>query len=452
MILRHAVVPAFLACCLLLGGASAAGHAANLLLQLAALPLIGWALWTLRYDPPAGPVRALLLLLLGLVILCLVQLIPLPPSVWTALPGREPVARGYALLGLPLPWLPLSLAPDRSVASLLWLLPAFAVLLAIVALGAFRARWIAWTVVAVTALAVGLGALQLVGGGPYLYAVTNRGAAVGFFANANHHATLLLVSIPFIFGLQAYAVRQARSRRNASAVKVLTGAAFAVVAVGLLTNLSLAGIGLCLPVTLASFLFIRPRRETALRPPLLAAAAALSIAATAVIIWGPFGNNLIGEQRENADLSRQTSFARTLDAAGEYLPFGSGVGSFLSVYRTQEPPESVTRTYMNHAHSDWLELLLETGLPGLALTALFLLWWGRRVLGIWRADEVDYLGRAAAIASATVMVHSIVDYPLRTAALSALFAACLGLMAGVRPYIARAKQQPRNARHRALEL
>ena len=450
MILRHTVAPAFLTLCLLLGGASAAGLVANLLLQLLALPLIGWALWTLRFDPPAGPVRALLLLLLGLIALCLIQLVPLPPSVWTLLPGREPVARGFALLGLPLPWLPLSLAPDRSLASLLWLLPAFATLLAVVALGAFRARWLAWTVVAVTALAVAFGALQLVGGGMYLYSVTNRGAAVGFFANANHHATLLLVSIPFIAGLQAHAARRTRSRRDASAVAVLTGAAFVVVAVGLLTNLSLAGIGLCVPVALASFLFIR-RRGMTVRPWLLGMAAALSLSAVAVIVWGPFGNNLIGEQRENADLSRRTSFARTLDAAGEYMPFGSGVGSFLSVYRTQEPPESVTRTYMNHAHSDWLEVLLETGLPGVLLAALFLLWWSRRVLAIWRADEIDYLGRAAAIASATIMVHSIVDYPLRTAALSALFAACLGLMAGVRPYTPRARQ-PHGARHRSIEL
>jgi O-antigen ligase len=450
VILRHAITPVFLGLCLLLGGASAAGITANLLLQLTALPLIGWALWTLRHDPPSGPVRGLLLLLLGLIALCLVQLIPLPPSVWTLLPGREPVARGFALLGLPLPWLPLSLAPAQSLASMIWLLPAIATLLAIVGLGAFRGRWLAWTVVGITTLAVGFGALQLVGGGTYLYAITNRGAAVGFFANANHHATLLLASIPFVAGLQAYAVRRARSRRDASAVSVLTSAAFVVIAVGLLTNLSLAGIGLCLPVALASFMFIR-KREVAVRPWVLGVGAAVSIAAVAVIVWGPFGNNLIGEQRENADLSRQTSFARTLSASAEYLPFGSGVGSFVPIYRTQEPPDSVTRTFMNHAHSDWLELLLETGVPGLLLVALFLWWWGRRVVDIWRADEVDYIGRAAAIASATMMVHSVVDYPLRTAALSVLFAACLGLMAGVRPFTPRARQ-PQNARHRSLEL
>lgn len=447
---RHAIVPVYLALCLLLGGASAAGYLANLMLQLAALPLIGWSLWNLRRDPPKGSARTVLLLLAALVLLCLVQLIPLPPAVWTALPGREPVVRGYALLRLPLPWLPLTLAPDRALASLLWLLPAIATLLAMVVLGAFRARWLAWVLVAVTAAAVVLGALQLAGGqGAYPYAITNYGAAVGFFANANHAATLLLVCIPFIIALQVNMRRRVKSRRNASAVTVLTVAAFAVLVVGLLTNLSLAGIGLCLPVALASFLAIG-RSGRSYSPWLFLIAAVLSMAAIATIVVGPFGNNLIGEQRENVETTRQVSFARTLHAAAEYFPVGSGVGSFLGVYKTQEPSYAVTRTFMNHAHSDWIELLLETGLPGIALALIFLFWWARRARAVWRADEVDLFGRAAVIASATIMVHSLVDYPLRTAALSVVFAMCLALMTGARPAAPRRRNLPSPSRHLSI--
>jgi hypothetical protein len=40
----------------------------------------------------------------------------------------------------------------------------------------------------------------------------------------------------------------------------------------------------------------------------------------------------------------------------------------------------------------------------------------------------------------------VVDYPLRTAALSAVFAACIGLMSGARPYIRRSRA-PSTARH-----
>lgn len=447
MTVRHAIVPAYIVLCLTLGGASAAGFAANLLLQLLALPLIGWGLWTMRREPPAGPVRTLLLLLTALLALCVVQLIPLPPAIWTLLPGRAPVVRGYELLGVALPWLPLTLAPERALASLLWLLPAIATLLGVAVLGAFRARWIAWSILAVAAVAVGLGALQVVGGA-YLYRVTNYGVAVGFFANANHNATLLLACIPLVAALQVSLARRAKSRRNASAVTVLTVAAFAVIVVGLLTNLSLAGIGLCVPVSLVSYLAI-VRGERPGRSWLGIAAALLSVGAIAVIVAGPFGNNLVGQQHEHREDSRQVSFARTLSAAGEYLPFGSGVGSFLQVYHTQEPPTEVTRTFMNHAHSDWIELLLETGVPGMALAGVFLWWWISRARAIWRADEIDLFGRAACVVTGTVMVHSLVDYPLRTAALSAVFAACLALMAGVRPYVRRSRMAS-SSRHMSV--
>ena len=72
--------------------------------------------------------------------------------------------------------------------------------------------------------------------------------------------------------------------------------------------------------------------------------------------------------------------------------------------------------------------MLETGVPGLILVALFLFWWGRRLVAIWRSPNVDHFARAATIASAAILAHSLVDYPLRTSAISAVFAMCLALM------------------------
>ena len=207
--IRHASVPVFLLACLLLGGASAAGFTANFILQITSLPLIGWALWTMLQERPPAQIRAPLGLLAIFVTIAVLQLVPLPPALWTLLPGRAWVVDGYRLLGIPLPWLPLTLAPDIAPSSLLWLLPAIAVLLSVVVLGAFLGRWIAATIVSVTLASVALGALQVIGGtGAYLYAITNYGVAVGFFANANHNATLLLVCIPFLAALQATLLRR----------------------------------------------------------------------------------------------------------------------------------------------------------------------------------------------------------------------------------------------------
>ena len=447
--IRHALVPAYLLACLLLGGASAAGIIANLLLQLAALPLIGWSLWSLAQSGVPRATRSPLILLALLVLVAAVQLIPLPPGVWTALPGRGPIVQGYRMLGVALPWLPLTLAPQGALASLLWLLPAIAVLLATLVLGAFRGRWIAGVIVAVTAVSVGVGALQVIGGGSaYFYTITNYGVGVGFFANGNHNATQLVVCIPFLAALQAALLRGRRSSRNASAVRLLVAGAYAVILVGLLINGSLAGIGLGVPVALVTWLVFGRQRPVVKR-----LAAALTVVATIAVLVtiavGPFGNNLFGAQVANADTSRQTSFTRTLDAAGDYLPFGSGIGTFQSIYRTKEPLSSITPTYMNHAHSDWIELLLETGLVGLAVAALFLAWWGVRMRAIWGLEEREPFAQAATIASAAILLHSLVDYPLRTAAISAVFAACVALMAGVRPFTpVRASKQ--TAKH--LEL
>lgn len=451
MITRRAVAPAYLAACLLLGGASAAGFLANLVLQLAALPIIGWALWAAWYDRPSGVARSILLLLGVATILLAAQLAPLPPSIWASLPGRAAVRNGFILLGQPLPWLPISLAPADTIASLLWLLPAISVLLAMVTLGAFRGFWIAVVILVVTALSVALGALQVVGGraaGAYLYRITNYGQAVGFFANSNHTASLLLVAMPFLGAVQTSLLKRSRSPRNVSAVRVLTGATFVVILVGLLTNFSLAGLGLGVPVALLSLAAFGGKR-TAVRPWLLALIGFLSLAAIVTIVIGPFGNNLIGNQRDYAQLSRQTSFRLTLKAAAEYFPFGSGVGTFQPVYRTQEPLRDVLPVFMNHAHSDWLELPLETGLVGLALAGAFLFWWAVRTAAIWRASAPDFYARAATIASGTLLLHSAVDYPLRTAALSAVFAACVGLMSDVRPFTRRSGRTP-TARHLTL--
>lgn len=447
--IRHTVVPGYLLACLLLGGASAAGFAANLVLQMAALPLIGWALWQLLQQTPAPQVRAPLGLATLFGAIALVQLIPLPPALWSALPGRGFVADNYRLLGLPLPWLPLSLAPQATLASLLWLLPACAVLLAMLVLGAFRGRTIAAVIIFVTLVSIAIGALQVIGGeSAYFYAVTNIGVAVGFFANGNHNATLMLICMPFLAALQVTLLKRKTSPRSASAIRLLVAAAYAIILVGLLINASLAGIGLGVPVALTTWLVFGRQRPTVRR--LLAAVTAFaSIGALLTIAVGPFGNNLFGQQIGNVELSRQTSFRLTFQAARQFLPFGSGTGSFRPLYHMQQPLDTVTTTFMNHAHSDWIELLLETGLIGVAFAALFLYWWVLRVRVTWQAEERDPFAQAAAIASAAIMLHSVVDYPLRTAALSAVFSACIALLSGVRPYV-RVSRKVSSARHISL--
>jgi O-antigen ligase len=162
------------------------------------------------------------------------------------------------------------------------------------------------------------------------------------------------------------------------------------------------------------------------------------------------GNDLTTADAKTNPVSRATSFRLTSQAIGDHLPFGSGIGSYGDIYPQYEEPGSVGRWYMNHVHSDFLEVALETGLPGILLILLVLLWWLWRVKTIWRAEKPDHFARAATIASAAILAHSAVDYPLRTAAISALFALCLALMADPRPKARRSED--RDAENRARHL
>jgi O-antigen ligase len=433
---RHALAPGYLLLCLLLGGASAAGIWSNMLLQLLALPIIAAAVLSSPSTPLPAPGRQLIALFLAALAVVAMQLVPLPPSLWTAVPGRTGIAEGFTAVGAELPWLTTSLSPYRTVSSALWLLPAVAILLAILRLRAFKPAAIAWTIVGVTVVSVAIGAVQVAGGETspwYLYEITNRGASTGFFSNANHLATLLVCSFPFLMALYLGARDKGGSVQKNSGLLVILAGAVGVVLVGVVVNRSLAGVGLSVPALAASALMFLSRGGRRMPKWLLVLAPLLAVASVAVALSGPTGNNLIGEEARSSQESRYTSFSRSLDAAGDYLPAGSGVGSFQEVYRSREDPRTMQRTFMNHVHSDYIELLLETGVPGMIVLALFLYWWARRTWTIWRADDRDHYALAGSVASALILAHSAVDYPLRTAAIAAVFALSVALMAEPRP-------------------
>ncbi len=225
--LRPAVAPAYLLLCLLLGG-SAQGAWANATLRLAAIFIIAWALieHRFRHDPRA--IRQLLALVGLALALVLLQLIPLPLSLWGALPGRGQFIEGFRLLGIAPSALALSLAPYDSVATLLALLPPLGMLAAMIGLRGYSAKWLAVALIAGTVGGVLLGILQVTSANPttspwYLYRQSNFGVATGFFANGNHMASQLLVSIPFIAALGATVRERATDARLKWAVLAMAG-------------------------------------------------------------------------------------------------------------------------------------------------------------------------------------------------------------------------------------
>ena len=426
---REAVAPAYLLSCLILGG-SVQGAWQNAILQLAGIAILAWAAAAPAAQPMTKQARMLLLIAIASIAVVLLQLIPLAPSVWGH-GTRARIVGGYELLGRPAPWLPMSLTPYESLAAVLSLIPPLAMVAAIVRLNAYRATWIAAALLAGCVSGLLLGILQVGSTDPnsawYPYPETNFGSAVGFFANANHMATLLLICLPFL----AAVVAAARSARAQHYPAVVSGAAALVLLllVGIALNRSLAGYLLSVPVVAASALIVLPPASIGRRIAVGLAVLSLVLGVAGLSTTGIQSGSKIGRDATTAVQSRQVILQKTGKAISEFFPLGSGLGSFIRVYPLYQSPDEVSSEYVIHAHNDYVEIVLELGLAGILLIVAFLVWWAAAASDVWRTSAAGPFARAASIASGAIMVHSIVDFPLRTAAISVSFAMCLGLLA-----------------------
>lgn len=439
------VAPAYLLACLILGG-SAQGVWQNALLQLIGLGIIAWAVSS-GDEPLPKPARALLLILLAGLAVVAIQLLPLPASIWGhGLRGR--IAADYAVLGRPAPWLPVSMTPYATANALLAVIPPLAIFCAILRLGAFRASWLAAALLCGAVAGITLGALQVVAPGTespwYLYSQTNRGFAVGFFANANHMADLLVCTLPFLAALAAGG-RSRNIQRYSALLTVLMGAALLII-VGIALNGSLAGWALAIPAVIASIMILLPVKRS-IRMPLAIAFAVALLSAVAIMGSTSIGSSKIGQEAGGSVQSRQDILRITAKAIGDTMPWGSGLGSFVRVYPLYESADRVTPEYVIHAHNDYAELALELGAAGVVLIALFLVWWAAAVRSGWKTGGGGPYARGASIASAVILVHSLVDFPLRTAAIGATFAMCLALLIDRRPSQRQDPADFRPARH-----
>jgi O-antigen ligase len=452
----QAAAPAYLFLCLVLGG-SAQGVFANMALQLLGLGLIAWAATAPRTSAPSALERQLLVIILLALALVALQMVPLPPSVWPHLGGREAIAAGYQVLGIPVPWLPLSLAPYDSIATLLTMIPPLALLVTILRIGA-RPLWLITALLSALVAGILVGVLQVSSIGPagspwYFYAETNVGVATGFFANADHMATLLVISIPFLGAL----LGSARSARGGlphySGIVAVVGAVAVVVGFGIVLNGSLAGYGLALPVIfMSALLAVRPRSRA--RIWVAIGAAALIAGGVAGLFLMPIGGSLIHAHESRSVEPRREILATSLVATRAFMPLGSGLGTFARVYQLYEDHDRLDpTTSVNHAHDDYVEIALETGIPGVLLMLVFLLWWARAAVRTWRISDSGPFARAAVVASAAILIHSLADFPLRTAAISSAFAMCIALLVRWRPSAtssATEQSELRPARHMVI--
>lgn len=399
---------------------------------LAAFALFGWV--ALR-GPESLPVnRRVWFVLLLIVAVPLLQLVPLPPSIWHELPGRSVMRDALALVGQDQTWRPLSVAPQRTLDGVLSLLPPFVAMLFVATMDARDRTLLLKVIAAFGLLSVAVGAAQLAGGGEsplQFYYRGQSGILFGFQGNRNAQADVLLIAI--IALVVGWSSAAARSRAMLGAV-LIVGAALLL---GVILTASRTGVGLIPVAVLWCMIFLsRERLIAAMRVKrwqwlaLAGAGVAGGIAA-----WQ---TNAIGRVLARFDFSgeyRPDIWRDAIFAIQQYWPLGSGLGTFTRVIPSAERLEAVRGTLNNRAHNEYLELLLEGGLP---LAFCWSIVAALVLAGIWRGlrSRNEMPTGHAIFAAGTVSLtalHSLVDYPFRSMALVTLIAIAAALVLAPRP-------------------
>lgn len=371
--------------------------------------------------------RARALTVIGgcILLLPVIHLVPLPPALWTALPGRAVMVDIYHAAGIPLPWHALSLTPEHSWNALFFLLAPLSAFLLAITLPTTQLRQILSVVLLLSLLSGLLGCAQLIGVSFYPYAITNQGSAVGLFANRNHAGLLLACLLPL---LALYARTASRRRNNLQFIRVMAVAvSLFLIPMILITGSRAALICAAFAIPMASWIYGRDPSGGAggLAMKFLSLFALLAAACLGALFFLYSRAPALARLYDtNAEVDLRWRAAPTIwQAVRDYLPWGSGLGSFVEIYKLYEPRALLGLSYLNHAHNDWLELLLTGGLPAaLLLAAAILVLLYQTVGGLASEGKAQPWARAGLSLVILFAVASLVDYPLRTPALSVLLA------------------------------
>ncbi|QZD94864.1 O-antigen ligase family protein [Qipengyuania gelatinilytica] len=427
---RHGRIAAgFIACAMVLGGGGSPSPAAEMLVQLAFVAaLLAWLWWASGEAPRIS--RPLLYLGLAFLALPLLQLIPLPPAIWQALPGRELEIASLAVISAEDSWRPLSISPPLTLAAFLVLVPAVGTMWAVSTLSR-RDRHFLMLVIAVMGLCSAfLGALQLVGGPDAfrLYEKSHRGWLTAFHANRNAAADVLLIAS---LALGAwFASQRDESRRKRISPMILIAQIVFLVAV-LLTG-SRAGIALLLVALVVHWVMIRGEEASRRSKALIAGAGLLAGALLSLPFLLGGGGRLAGvaARFDATSDARIPLWTDTLAAIESFGWAGSGLGSFTKAFLPHESLEHLVPAFPNRAHNDYLEFVLEAGLLAPVLLAIAAITLGALVRRAWRVSPSEHYAQLFAIGTlAIVALHSVVDYPLRNVAIACLAATAAGLLA-----------------------
>ncbi|MEG8222603.1 O-antigen ligase family protein [Sphingomonas sp. HH69] len=420
---------ALLGISLLLGGGGVGSGLQNLAVQLFALLLLAANLPAVIDFTRSAPIGLRILTAVS-IILPLVQLIPLPPYIWHALPGRELMVSSLKLVGASEEWRPITVNMMRTLVAFLGTIPPFTALIL-----SWRARSrypdrILLAVVVMALISMALAVVQLSSGNTIAMIQSEAIGGqdlFGTFANRNSSGLFFVIALICLLGLRQYKI-------GFFAIPGVWILATLVLTTGVVLSHSRSSLALLIvPASIGAVNFLRNARgnQQSLKT--------WSLALLLVVLIGFFGALGIaasGNQRLERTLlrfddlhdARASIWEDSLDATRRYWPVGSGIGTFDEVFQVNESVETLDPLRAGRAHNDYLEVILESGAIGGFIVLSWLFWIARRSILVlfcrkWGAPLSAVLGLAV------VAMQSVLDYPLRNLALMCIAAMFVGLLA-----------------------
>jgi O-antigen ligase len=409
--------------------------------------LVGLASWVraTRRPTPGASTREIPAgrLLLGLHLLVLVQLLPLPPAVLRLLsPGSFTFYDDRVLIPPLTAWRPISVSPLDTLLGLAFL-TAFSLLYAAVFREFRSRRWrrrLMWTVVGVGVAITVVAFVQAVSPHPRkiygLWQPQFDWAVFGPYVNGSHFAGYTVMAAALATGAALGSLERLREvwrtrRYGWLALGAPEGNAFirwtAVVMVlvaGIVASGSRGGASAFALTALVLPFVSGRRRRTAIAVGLLAALGVVWIGLGGIV--GAFASR--GIQGSRLDL-----WADMLPLFADFPVFGVGLNAFSVAYL---PYQTVWRTEsIGQAHNEYLQVLFDLGLVGVLLVGALLVLVFRAALREAARGGLD-LGLFGALLA--LAVHNLVDFnwqiPANAATWIALAALALNAEPSERPH------------------
>ncbi|MGX9571832.1 O-antigen ligase family protein [Mesorhizobium sp. f-mel] len=221
----------------------------------------------------------------------------------------------------------------------------------------------------------------------------------GLFANENHFAALLFVSIPFVAYYGLFRGHLLSGSLGLATLLLL------LLAVG-----SRAGVLIGLAITVLSIVFLSARSRVS---GLSILAVFIGLSVYTIGAWTRIDAEVVDPAFGRGEFARTT-----IEGIKENLATGVGFGNFQKAYQIYEKEGMIFKQYVNHAHNDYLEIAFEGGVIAILLMMFYLILLLAALVRIRR----DPLQKAAFLSVSFLLIHSLVDYPLRTEALAMTFA------------------------------